>query len=119
MAVTSGAADARAQQATPVAVDPAVAHQGTALLVEADASLLSSNGQAAESITIALPRGMRVDALARLDLRQQRRHDAAVDGRGRAREAPLLRARQHAGDVHGHADRRLGVAAQDRHQLVS
>jgi hypothetical protein len=58
-----GAADAPAQG--PLAFDPSVARQGTALLVEADASRLVSNGLSAGSISFALPRGTRVDSTAR------------------------------------------------------
>ena len=64
LACSAGAVDARAQ-ATPVGLDPPVARQGTALLLDADASVLSPGGRAADAITIALPRGMRVDPAAR------------------------------------------------------
>jgi hypothetical protein len=63
--VSTGAAGAAAQTTAPVALDPSVAGQGTALVVAADATLLSRQGQPAGSITLALARGMRVDRAAR------------------------------------------------------
>lgn len=61
-------ADAVAQQAGPIALEPRVAGQATALLVDVGASALSSGGRSAEAITFALPRGMRVDSTARARL---------------------------------------------------
>ena len=68
LTLSAGAAGALAQQSPPLALDPSAAGQGTALLIAADESALSSNGQSAESITFALPRGMRVDTVAREQL---------------------------------------------------
>lgn len=61
------AAPAHAQSA-PVSVDPMIAGQGTALLLAIDESRLTSGGQAADSVTFALPRGMRVDTASRATL---------------------------------------------------
>jgi hypothetical protein len=70
LTLSAGVADARAQfgATPPLALDPSVARQGTALLVAADESLLSSNGQSADSISFALARGMRVDSASRARL---------------------------------------------------
>jgi hypothetical protein len=68
LTLSAGAAGARAQQAAPLALDPSVARQGTALLVAADESLLSWNRRSADSITFALARGVRVDSTARVRL---------------------------------------------------
>jgi hypothetical protein len=65
LTLSTGVTGARAQQAAPVGLDPSVARQGTALLVAADESTLRANGQSAESIAFALPRGMRFDSAAR------------------------------------------------------
>jgi hypothetical protein len=65
LTLSAGAASASAQQAAPLALDPSVARQGTALLVAADESVLLANGQSADSITFALARGMRFDSAAR------------------------------------------------------
>jgi hypothetical protein len=65
LTLSAGAAGALAQQPPPLALDPSAAGQGTTLLIAADESALSSNGQSAESITFALARGMRVDTAAR------------------------------------------------------
>jgi hypothetical protein len=65
-----GAALAPAQVGSPLAFDPSVAHQGTALLVTADESVLAPNGQRANSIAVALARGMQVDPAAREELCQ-------------------------------------------------
>lgn len=68
MSLSAGAAGAAAQLGAPLALDPSVAGQATTLLVTADESTLSPNGQPANSVTFDLARGMRVDtaALARL-----------------------------------------------------
>jgi hypothetical protein len=63
LALPAGAAAALAEP--PVALDPNAAGQYTALLVTADKSVLSPNGQSADSLTVALARGMRVDSAAR------------------------------------------------------
>lgn len=68
MTLSAGAGLARAQFGPPLVLDPSVAHQGTALVVMADESLLSPNGQPANSITLALARGMQVDPTAREQL---------------------------------------------------
>ena len=60
----AGAAPALAQ-GPPVSVDPMIAGEGTALLLAADEAVLTSGGQSADSVTFALPRGMRVDTAAR------------------------------------------------------
>ena len=68
MTLSAGATGANAQFGAtppPLALDPSVARQGTALLVTADASVLSSKGQSAESVSFALARGVRVDSAAR------------------------------------------------------
>ena len=68
MTLSAGATGANAQFGAtppPLALDPSVARQGTALLVTADASVLSSKGQSADSVSFALARGMRVDSAAR------------------------------------------------------
>jgi hypothetical protein len=65
LTLSAGAAGAPAAQAGPLALDPSVARQGTALLVAADESVLSANGQSADSVTFALARGMRFDSAAR------------------------------------------------------
>ena len=65
MTLSAGAGGAPAQEAPPLALDPSVARQGTALLVAADESVLRANGQSADSITLALARGMRFDSAAR------------------------------------------------------
>ena len=59
-----GAAGAHAQ-APPVSVDPTVAGQATALLLAPGESVLSPDGRPGDSITFALPRGMRFDRAAR------------------------------------------------------
>jgi hypothetical protein len=61
VALFAGAGVASAQVSVPVGLDPSVAGQGTALVIAADASLLSRDGRAARSIGFALARGMRVD----------------------------------------------------------
>jgi hypothetical protein len=66
--LSAGASPAPAQQTAPLALTPTVSGQGTALLVAADASLLSPGGAVADAITFALPRGMRVDPAARATL---------------------------------------------------
>ena len=63
--LSAGVPGARAQQAAPVGLDPSVAREGTALLVAADESMLRANGRSADSVAIALPRGMRYDGAAR------------------------------------------------------
>src|SRR5206468_11564033 len=65
LALFIGAAGAPAQQAAPLTLDPSVARQGTTLLVTADESVLSPNGQPARSITFALARGMKIDTASR------------------------------------------------------
>ena len=65
LALSAGAVGAAsAQQAAPIALDPSVARQGTALVLAADESVLSSNGRSADSVTLALARGMRIDSAA-------------------------------------------------------
>ncbi|HEX6712172.1 MAG TPA: hypothetical protein VF066_02265 [Thermoleophilaceae bacterium] len=54
--------------AAPVALDPSVAGQGTTLLIAADASSLTSGGQSADAMTVALDRGMRFDKTSRVQL---------------------------------------------------
>lgn len=63
-----GAGSAPAQFGPPVALDPTVGGRSTTLLVTAGESLLSANGRPAQSITISLPRGMRVDSSSREQL---------------------------------------------------
>jgi hypothetical protein len=63
LTLSAGAAGARAEP--PLALDPSAAAQSTALLVTADESVLSPNGQSADSITFALARGIRIDSAAR------------------------------------------------------
>jgi hypothetical protein len=63
LTLSTGATGALAEP--PLALDPTAAGQDTALLVTADDSVLSPNGQSADSITFALARGMRVDSAAR------------------------------------------------------
>lgn len=67
MTLSAGATSARAQfgSTDPLALDPSVARQGTALVVVVDESRLSSNGRHADSIGIALARGMRFDRASR------------------------------------------------------
>jgi hypothetical protein len=66
--LSAGAAAAPAQVPGSVSLDPGVAGQGTALLVAADATVLSPGGRSPGSITIALPRGTRLDTAARRPL---------------------------------------------------
>jgi hypothetical protein len=61
----SPGAGALAPEPGAVALEPSVAGQGTALLVDADASVLASGGRPAEWLTFALPHGVRVDGKAR------------------------------------------------------
>jgi hypothetical protein len=65
LTLSAGATAALAQQPGPFALDPSGARQGTALLIAADEAVLASNGQAAKSMTFALPRGTPVDTAAR------------------------------------------------------
>jgi hypothetical protein len=65
LTLLAGAAGARAQTASPIAFDPNNAALGTALVVAADATQLSSGGAVADSLAIGLPRGARVDTAAR------------------------------------------------------
>jgi hypothetical protein len=66
--LSAGAATAPAQLPGPVSLDPGVAGQGTALLVAADATVLSPGGRSPGSLTIVLPRGTRLDTAARKPL---------------------------------------------------
>jgi hypothetical protein len=61
----AGATGVRAQTVGPVAFDPNNAALGTALVLGVDGTALSSEGAPATSLTVALPRGMRVDTAAR------------------------------------------------------
>jgi hypothetical protein len=63
LTLSTGAAAALAEP--PLGLDPNRPGQDSALLVTADKSLLSQNGQSADSIAFGLARGMRVDASAR------------------------------------------------------
>lgn len=67
VALTAGAATAQ-QPSSPVSLDPSVAAQGTTLVLTADESLLSPGGRQADSLTIALARGMRLDTTSREQL---------------------------------------------------
>jgi hypothetical protein len=64
----TGAAAALAQAPAPVLFDPAIARQGTALVLGADGPALTRDGAAATSLAIVLPRGMRVDRASRRKL---------------------------------------------------
>jgi hypothetical protein len=65
LTLAAGAVGARAQTASPIAFDPNNAALGTALVIAADGTALSSGGSPASSFAVALPRGTRVDAAAR------------------------------------------------------
>ena len=72
MALLASSGVAAAQQVGTLALDPNAPGQGTTLVVAADQSVLSRNGQPAGTITFALARGMRIDtaALAQLCARR-------------------------------------------------
>jgi hypothetical protein len=63
--LSAGAAGASAQSAAPLSFDPNIAAQGAALVVAADDTLLSHDGQWAGSLVFALPRGTRLDPASR------------------------------------------------------
>jgi hypothetical protein len=60
-----------------------------------------------------------VVSLACLDPCEQRRQEPPVDSRRRARELPVGCALQEPRHVDRHADRRVGIGMQDRHQIVA
>ena len=66
-------ASARAQSSGPVALDPNIARQGTALVLALDGTALSPDGQAPTSITVAMPtrHGRERDARKQLCSRAQ------------------------------------------------
>jgi hypothetical protein len=63
--LSAGAVGARAQSGAPIAFDPNNAALGTALVLAADASTLTSDGTPAGPLAVELPRGMRVDTASR------------------------------------------------------
>jgi hypothetical protein len=63
--LSAGAAGASAQSTPPFSFDPNAAASGTALVIAADGTMLSRNGQSADSLAFALPRGTRLDPSAR------------------------------------------------------
>jgi hypothetical protein len=63
--VSAGAAGASAQSAAPLSFDPNIAAQGTALVIAADDTALTRDGQWAGSLVFALPRGTRLDPASR------------------------------------------------------
>ena len=70
--------------------------------------------RAADHLDVALARAL---GLPRLDLAEQRGGHAPGHGCQRVLEQPLVRRPQPVGQADRDAERRLGVAAQDRHHL--
>jgi hypothetical protein len=84
LTLAAGVADARAQQVTPLALDPPLSRQGTAALVSVDALVLTSGSEVARSLTYVLPRGMRFDDAARVQActRDEAAGDACPEAAG-------------------------------------
>jgi hypothetical protein len=75
--LSAGAVGASAQAPAPLTLDPNIAALGTALVIAADDTVLSRDGQWPSSLVFALPRGTRLDPASR-----RQRCTAAEAGRG-------------------------------------